>query len=417
MDVVKKKKSQNKVILSKKMLGIAILIVVVISAWATTNKGSVAIEREELLISTVKNGELNVTVEGYGILMSNKQQLITAFSPGTVKEVNLKPGAPVTTNSIIVQLENPELLQQLDNEKQELTQVKANLRQLKLTNQREQLNEYANLAEIKAEYETAKLRHKAEKQLVQKGIVSRLNFQETVLNQQQLKNRIEIFTQRQKQLNLVHAESVNIQLERINQQQGRVDIAQSRIDKLTIRAGFNGVLQRMSVELGQSLSAGQEIALIGSVTELIALIGVPQNQVHQIKIGQKAIIDTRRDTINGNVTRISPVVEENRVEIEVALPSSLPLSARPQSTVDGVITIAKLKNVNYIQRPAGIRASSDGYLYKINQKNTSANLQPIKFGQQAGDYIQLLSGAEVNQQYIISDLRHLQNTHQKLVVN
>lgn len=416
MDVVKNKKQQKKITLSKTKLGLAVFVVLIISAWATSNKGSIAVERKELLIGQVQQGELDVIVEGYGTLMSDKQQLITSFSTGTVKEVILKPGAAVTTDSVIVQLENPELLQQLENAKQELNQVKANLRQLKLTNQREQLNESANLAEIKAEYETAKLKHQAEKQLVEKGIVSRLNFQQTVLNQQQLGKRIEIFTQRNNQLGLVHAESINIQLERINQQQGRVDIAQSRIDKLTVKAGINGVLQRLSVELGQSLSAGQEVALIGSVTELIALIGVPQNQVHQIKLGQKAVIDTRRDTINGTVARISPVVLENRVEIEIALPNNLPSSARPQSTVDGVITIEQLKNVKYIQRPAGIRANSEGSLYKIVKNNNNAALQLVQFGQQAGDYIQLLRGGEVNDQFIISDLRHLQNTHQQLVI-
>jgi len=416
MDVAKSKKTRNKIALSKTKLGIAVLVVLVISAWATSNKGSVAVERKDLLIGKVQQGKLDVIVEGYGTLMSDKQQLITAFSPGTVKEVILKPGASVTANSIIIQLENPELVQQLDNAKQELSQVKANLRQLKLTNQREQLNESANLAEIEAEYETAKLKHQAEKQLVEKGIVSRLNFQQTVLNQQQLGKRIEIFTQRNNQLGLVHAESINIQLERIKQQQGRVDIAQSRIDKLTITAGFSGVLQRLSVELGQNLSPGQEIALIGSVTELIALIGIPQNQVHQIKLGQNAVIDTRRDTINGKVTRISPVVVENRVEIEVALPDKLPSSARPQSTVDGVITIEQLKNVKYMRRPAGIRANSEDSLYKITPQSSNATLQAVKFGQQAGDYIQLLNGAEVNEQFIISDLRHLKNTHQQLVV-
>ena len=416
MDVVKNKKIQQQKSISKTKLGFVVLLVLIITAWATSQKGSVAVERNNLLIDIVKNGNLNVTVEGYGTLVSDKQQLITAFSSGIVKEVILKPGAAVTTNSVIVQLENPELLQQLDNEKQELSQVTANLRQLKLNNQREQLNESANLAEIISEYEAAKLRHEAEKPLVQKGIVSRLNFQQTILTQKQLEQRIDIYKQRQSQLRLVHNESVNIQTERINQQQGRVDIAQSRIDKLTIKAGFNGVLQRLSVELGQSLSAGQEIALIGSVTELIALIGVPQNQVHQIKQGQSAVIDTRRGTINGTVTRISPVVVENRVEIEIALPNPLPSSARPQSTVDGVITTAQLSQVHYIKRPAGVRASSESALYKINTQSSNAVLQPIRFGQQAGDYIQLLSPVKVGEQYIISDLRHLQNTHQQLII-
>ena len=66
---------------------------------------------------------------------------------------------------------------------------------------------------------------------------------------------------------LVHKEAINIQKERIKQQIGRLDIANSRLEKLQVKAGFNGVLHRLSVALGQSLSAGQEMALIGSTKE------------------------------------------------------------------------------------------------------------------------------------------------------
>jgi hypothetical protein len=80
-----------------------------------------------------------------------------------------------------------------------------------------------------------------------------------VLNERQFKDRIDIQTECNKQLKLVHAGAVKIQEERIKQHQGRLDIAQSRKDKLIVKAGFDGVLQKLSVELGQSLSVGQEV--------------------------------------------------------------------------------------------------------------------------------------------------------------
>lgn len=415
MDVVKQPKTKRLPI-SKVKVAFVLIIIIVLSVWSASKKGSLALDREALLIGIIEYGDLEVTVDGFGSLTSNKQQLITAFSPGTVKEVMLKPGASVTKNDIIIQLENPELQQQLNNEKQELIQEKANLRQLYLTNQREQLNETANLAELSAQLETASLTYDAQKNLVKQGIVSKLDFQQTMLDKKQLTKRVEIFTLRQNQLTQVHQESINIQLERIKQQEGQVDLAQSRLDKLVVIASFDGVLQRLSVELGQNVSAGQEIALIGSVTDLIALINVPQNLVQQIEIGQKATIDTRRDTITGTVVRIDPVVLENTVEIEIALPKELPNSARPQSSVDGVITVANLKNITYIKRPAGIRDNSSADLYKLNQTDNSADLHTLSFGKKTNDFIEIRSGANVGEHYIISDLRNIQNTHPKIVI-
>ncbi|MFT4746778.1 MAG: HlyD family secretion protein [Congregibacter sp.] len=416
MDVVKTKKSSSFKLTKGNMLLGMIIVIGVLIYFAVGKNGAVSVEREGLLIESVQQGDLAVIIEGYGALTSDKQQLITSFSAATVKEIVLKPGAHVIANSVIVRLENPELVLQVENSEQELIQVQANLRQLKLNNQREILNESANLAEITARFDAASLKRTAEQKLVEQGIVSQLTFQQSALDEKQLKQRIAILKQRIEQLKLVHDESVNIQAERIKQQQGRLNIAESRLDKLTVRAGFDGVLQRLSVELGQSLAAGQEVALIGSVTDLIALIRVPQSQAQLITIGKVAIIDTRRDKIEGVVTRIDPVVDNNTVEIEIALPASLPASARPQLSVDGIIVADTLQNITYIRRPAGAKSNTSVSLYRLNTQG-NATSQELRFGTQAGQFIQILSGASVGEQFIISDLSNLQTTSKSISIH
>ncbi|MDP2562738.1 efflux RND transporter periplasmic adaptor subunit [Psychrobium sp. 1_MG-2023] len=415
MDVVKKKQ-HSKLPLSKNALTIfgGLLLLITLAVWANQSTSSVSVARGSIIIDKVKHGDLAVVIEGYGALKSDKQQLITTFSRATVKEIVLKPGATVKADSVIVELDNPELQQQLDSAKRDLAQASANLRQLKLNNQREKLNESAMLAQITADYETASLKKQAEQKLAEQGIVSKLNYQQTVLNEQQLKKRINILKQRLHQLNLVHEESVNIAQERVLQQQGLLDISQARLDKLTVRAGFDGVLQRLSVELGQSLTPGQEIALIGSVTDLIALIRVPQSQAQQIMVGQKAIVDTRRDKIDGVISRIDPIVADNTVEVEIALPKNLPASARPMLSVDGTITADTLKGVSYIQRPANVKANTQVSLYRINGQTDNAELVPVSLGRQAGRYIEITSKVTKDDQFIISDLSNLKTTSQTL---
>ncbi|WDE00685.1 efflux RND transporter periplasmic adaptor subunit [Thalassomonas actiniarum] len=417
MDTIKIKKKttpfyKNKYILAAGLFGLLVLLAV----WAKQSRSSVSVLRNDILVEQVQQGDLEVLIEGYGNLTSDKQQLITTLTRATVKEIVLKPGARVSADSVIVRLENPELIQEVENAEQELNQIQANLRQLKLTNQRERLNEAASLAEITALYEAATLKRQAEEKLVKQGIVSQLTFQESQLNEQQLKKRMAIATERNEQLRLVHQEAINIEQERVKQQQGQLNIARDRLARLEVKAGFDGVLQRLSVELGQSLDAGQEIALIGSVTDLIALIRVPQSQAQQIVVGQSAIIDTRRDKINGTVARIDPIVENNTVNIEIALPADLPASARPQLKVDGVIVADTLKNATYIKRPANVKANNIGKLYRLDQQQENAQLQAVTFGHQAGRFIQILSGAKAGEQFIVSDLSNLSKSTDALSI-
>jgi len=418
MDVVKQKKKANGLLSPNTLLGLgATVLLVALVFWANESASSVSVQRGDILIDNVKRGDLKVIIEGYGSLKSARQQLITTFSRATVKEIVLKPGAAVQANSIIVQLENPELQQQLDSAKRDLSQAGANLRQLKLNQQREKLNESSTLAQISADFESASLKEVAEKKLEKQGIVSTLTYQQTRLHTQQLGKRINILKQRMFQLGLVHKEAINIGQERVLQQEGLLNISQARLDKLTVRAGFDGVLQRLSVELGQSLSPGQEVALIGSVTDLIALIRVPQSQAQQIMIGQTTIIDTRRDKIVGVVSRIDPIVANNTVEIEIALPKNLPASARPMLSVDGTITADTLTNVKYIQRPANVKDNSEISIYRVNPDSKDAQLISLKLGRQAGRYIEIKQGAAVNDQLIVSDLSNLKTTTTTLAID
>ena len=67
----------------------------------------VSIEKEGILIATVKHGDLTVTVDGYGKLTSNKTKLITAHSQVTVQEIVLKPGSHVNKDTVIVKISQP----------------------------------------------------------------------------------------------------------------------------------------------------------------------------------------------------------------------------------------------------------------------------------------------------------------------
>jgi HlyD family secretion protein len=417
MDIIKVKNRQSKIFKNKYQLAAAMAVLVIaLLIWALQTAGTVSVSRNDILIERVEQGDLEVITEGFGFLNSNKQQLITTLTQATVKEIVLKPGAHVTADSVIVRLDNPELSQEVENAQQELAQIRANLRQLELNNQRETLNETADLAEMTARYETAVLNRQAEEKLIEKGIVSQLAYQESVLEEQQLAKRIAILQQRIEQLKLVHKESINIQQERLKQQQGQLNIRQSRLDGLVVKAVFSGVLQRLSVELGQSLVVGQEIALIGSVTDLIALIRVPQSQVQQVSVGQTAMVDTRQDKIPGTVTRIDPIVQDNTVEVEISLPEKLPASARPQLNVDAVIIADTLKQIFYIKRPANVKPNSEISLYRLDSNASTAQLRTLKLGRQAGRHIEIISGAEAGDVFIISDLSNLKNTSSQLVI-
>lgn len=396
---------------------IAIPLLALINGLLLQSGNQHKIERSQLLLGTVQRGELQVAIDGYGVLRSNRQTLITALTDATVEEVLLRPGAQVEKDSIILRLNNPELTRQLEASAIALTQEKANLRRLKLNNQRELLAEQAALAELRANLQVIALRREAEEKLVANGIVSQLTYKTTVLQQEQMQQRVQLQQQRMEQLKQVVRESQLIQQEQVNQAEAHYQSMQQRAERLTVRAGLEGVLQRLPVELGQSVAAGQELALVGSDRDLQALVQISQSRAEQLQIGQRTEVNTRREKVTGVVTRIAPEVRDGTVEVEIAFTDAVPASARPELNVDARIFIATLPDALFIERPVNARSHGDSSLFRLQADGAEARRQPVRFGEESGHYIQLVSGASEQDRFILSDMSHFDDAKQIRIVN
>lgn len=362
------------------------------------------ISRSQLLLGTVKRGDLQVSVDGYGVLRSNKQRLISAESPATVAEILLRPGAEVAADSVILHLQDPQLQQELETAEMAVSRQQAALKRGQLANQREVLAEEAVLAELTAQRDTQKLRLAATRDLAQRGVIAAIEFQSAELQERQLSERIMLQQQRLQQLREVASEDLNIASEELNQAKALQQRLKQRVAKLTVRAGIPGVLQRLPVELGQSVTAGQELALVGSSQDLQALIRVSQSKVEQLRVGQPAIVNTRRETAKAEVSRITPQVQEGTIEVELRFIDRVPTSARPELNVDAQIFTADLKNVLYLERPVNVQSHASTTLFRYDAQQQQLEAATLQFGDEAGRYLALQSGASEGDSFVLSDM-------------
>ena len=353
----------------------------------------------------MQHGTMNVKVNGYGILRSKQQMLLTAHHTATVEKIFLRAGDEVTKDSVIMVLNNPELEQELDAVRISLSKEKANLRTLILTHQQLMLAEKSELSKLNTELKAQQLKENAEKQLVGSGVVSNITYQTTKLNFEQLKLSVELKEQAIGQRNAINAEVENIQKEQINELKGLYDRAQERVNRLTIRAGLDGTVQRMPVELGQSVLAGEELALVASDDDLIALIKISQSRAQNLKNGQSVNVKAVSELMKGKIRRIAPQVTDGTIEVEVEFDGPPPPSARPELNVDAEIVIATLENTLFIERPENAQSFQGMQLLKLDGNKESASNTFVEFGEVSDNTIQILAGAVPQDEFILNNIR------------
>lgn len=363
---------------------------------------------DDLWSGEVQQGDLLLQVSGYGRLKSRSPRLLTAHSNATVEEVLLKPGALVEPDSVILRLSDPQVSQALYAAEQTLTQRTNQYRQLEINQQRELLAQQAELEILRSALESAQLQVNAQNQLIAKGIVSNIDYQRSVLELRQLTRRLDIEQQRITQLRQLHLANLAIAQSNIDAQTTALTHAKHRFDTLTVTAGITGVVQSLAVELGQTVSFGQQLALVGSTTDLYALLSVPQATMQQVALSQSVQINTRSGFITGKVSRIDPMINNGSVQVEVALNGALTNNARPELNIEGVINTGIRRNVLYIDKPINASPFSDATVFQLNQARDRAIAKQLQFGHQTNDKIEIVAGAKLAEQFILSDMSRWQ---------
>ena len=185
-----------------------------------------------------------------------------------------------------------------------------------------------------------------------------------------------------------------------------VQFNRDRLESMNVSVPVTGVLAPLDIPLqeGQWVQSGQQLSLVVVPGRLKAEVRITQTQAQDIVIGQTALIDTRSDTIQGQVVRIDPAVRNGTVTIDVALPADLPPSARPDLSIDGNVIIERLDDVTYMGRPTFGQANSRISIFRVTDDGAYAERIPVQLGASSVNDIQVVDGLAEGDIVILSDM-------------
>lgn len=362
------------------------------------------VDRSEVWIDTVKRGPMLREVSGLGKLVPEEIRWVTAATEGRVERIVLEPGAGITPNTVIMELANSQLEQATVNAEWDWKAAETSYEDLKITLESQELTRESDNARLESDYQQALLSYDANSELAKDGLVSGLDLKLKKAVIDQLAGRLEIEKKRLEIMKESIKAQLAVQRTRIDQFRAAYNLKKSQLDQLKVRAGVAGVLQLVSVEVGQRVAAGANLARVANPNKLKAELKIPENQARDIQIGQEASIDTRSSIISGKVARIDPAVTDGTVTVDVALETGLPRGARPDLSVDGTILLERLEDVIYVGRPTLGQPDSRLGLFKLDSDGKRAVRVNVEFGRTSVDTIEVRKGLQPGDQVILSDM-------------
>src|SRR5580765_249559 len=372
MDIARPSNVRQKRIRQGIVIGIGLVVIAAVTVGLSRlQPAAPTVEAATLWPDTVKRGPMVRQVRGLGTLVPEDIRWIPATSQGRVERILLRPGTTVKAGNVILELSNPQLDQEAQDAELKVQSAEASLANLRVQVQNDLLQQRASAASINADYNKARMQAEMNDALAQKQLVSELTLRQSKLDEQQLDVRRKIA---QEQLD-TRAESsraqIAVQQSAVDQARAVLQLKKRQYGELKVRAGLDGVLQVVPVDVGQQVAPGANLARVANP---------------------------------GRVMRIDPSVQNGTRTVDVSLEGDLPKGAVPDLSVDGTVELERLNDVLFVGRPAFGQEQSKVGLFKILPDGVNAERVQVTLGRSSVNTMEILAGLKVGDQVILSDM-------------
>ncbi len=196
------------------------------------------------------------TLSVVGTMAAIQGVTVSADLPGTVDKIHFESGQSVHEGDILVELDTRQ--------------------------------ERAQLANVEAQRELARVQFERSEQLEKAGVISKSEFDNAAAQRKST--------------------------------EAQVNDIKAAIARKTIHAPFSGVLGIRQISLGQYLASGQAIVSLQSLNPIYVNFGVPQEDTAKMSLGRSIRVtneDLRGLSFSGTVTALDSVINEQTRNIQI----------------------------------------------------------------------------------------------------
>ena len=289
---------------------------------------------------------------------------VSADLPGTIDKIHFESGQSVHEGDILVELDTRQ--------------------------------ERAQLANLEAQRDLAKINYDRAQELVKAGVISKSEF-----------------------------DNASAQQKATEAQVGDIKAA---IARKTIHAPFSGALGIRQVSLGQYLAAGQAIVSLQSLNPIYVNFGVPQQDTPKVTLGRELRV-TNTDlpglTFGGRVTALDSVISEQtrNIQVQATLPNQSS-KLRPGMFVQVDLPLGQPRQVVPLPASAiNYAPYGDSVFIVTDMKDAKGNSyrgvrqQVVKIEGSRGDQVAIISGINPGDEVVSSGVFRLRNGAPVLVNN
>lgn len=386
-------------------LGVGILAFVAFSVYALTVAGgqsSLNVNREKITVSKVDRGVFDEFIVVTGVVQPLRVYRLDAIEGGYVAQKFLDGGATVKQGDPILRLENQRLMLDFVNRETEMYDLINNLENTRIRLRQDKFTLKRTLSELDYQIQQAKDEYERNKKLVADKVISEQEFTRTRITHERLiqQREIEIENQKfQEENSLVQIKQLEGTLDRTKV---NLNMMKQSLENLYVKAPVSGLLSRVDVEIGSSITAGQNIGQIDDINGFKMRVEVDEHYIARIFPGLEGSFEFNGKSHKLTVSKVYPEVRNGRFEVDMTFDVRIPDGIRRGQSVPVRLQLGKPAEAILLPTGGFFSDTGGSWVYVLNESGGKASKRNISLGRKNPQFFEVLSGLEPGEMVITS---------------
>ena len=398
---IQKSKWKNKTLWS--IIGFIGLLIFAILFILKGQESTLAIDSSQLKIGKVIYDDFQEITVSNGVLEPEKSVWINANDGGNVQEIFAEEGQMVKAGDVLMLLSNERITLDLMQRETQMVEQINNMRNIRITLNQNQRSTEDQLVDFTQQLKLSAHQLDINSTLIEKEAISQEEFYQTKTNKDYLEQKVEILKHR------IQADSTyrRIQIERIDHSitlmNRNLSIIRNKLKELTITAPISGQLNYFDYEIGQTITANQNIGRIDKTDRYVLRTQIDQHYIGRITEGIQAKIQINNESHTLQIYKVFPRIENGQFTVLLEFVNTPPESLRRGQSFQVQIELSAQRKSILIPKGGHYQSSGGQYVYVLSPDGTEARKRNVKFGNKNPKYYEIKSGLEVGEQIITSN--------------
>lgn len=394
--------ARNPRVLALAAIGVALLVLLAflfpsIRRWVRADS---AVDATTLRFAKVSRGDLlrEISVQARVVAALHP----TLFSPGQgIVSLKTKAGTNVKAGDVLATIDSKELQSALEQARAQLLSGRAEFERQKIIARQGSQRAQQQVELLGLRLEAAKRNLGRNQTTFNEGLSNKADLEAAQDNVRIVQMELAQAT-RELELN---RETLGFEVQTRAQQVVRLESVaadlEKRVDDLTIRAPFDGMVASVSVQDRDAVAPNQAILTVVNLESLELELALPEEYANETVIGTPAAIAFQGREYRGKVTAIAPEVRESQIAVTVAFEGEQPPGLKQNQRLTTRLEFESKQNVLKVSRGAFLDNTAGRSAWVVEGKE--AIKRPITVGATSANEVEVTSGLSEGETIIVSD--------------